>query len=120
MTRTPNADKLNAALRTSSRKRKATATIIISDDEGDSDYKETAKANDSDDQYDIEIVAPTKRKAGSTSRASSVKKVKKSFIDEADIEEAVSNWRPHPKSYHDSARIITLKDDLLQWFELVR
>ncbi|KAJ9105455.1 hypothetical protein QFC21_001826 [Naganishia friedmannii] len=124
MTRTPNSDKLNASLRTSSRQRKAPPTIIISDDEGGSAYEEVLKGEDSDDLYDAELSTRTKRKAASTSRApSSAKKIKKPISDAGDgidIEEAASNWRPHAKSYHDSERIIALKDDLLQWFELVR
>ncbi|KAJ9120701.1 hypothetical protein QFC22_002632 [Naganishia vaughanmartiniae] len=124
MTRTPNADTLNASLRTSSRKRKAPATLIISDDEGDSDYEEVGKAEELDDPYDGEIVIPAKRKTVGASRATSVMKVKKPLSgagnDIFDIEEAASNWRPHAKLYHDSKRIINLKDDLLQWFDLVR
>jgi hypothetical protein len=124
MTSTSNADKLNgSSLRMSSRKRKAPVTIIISDDEGDSDYEQVTKAEDSDDPYDAEIVIPAKRKPAGASRALSLKKAKKDSSnagDDNDIENVTSNWRPHAKSYHDAERVIALKDDLLQWFDLVR
>jgi hypothetical protein len=125
--RTPNADKLNASIRTSIRKRKVTTTIILSDDGGDDDYNPVI-AIDSEDEYDGKIEdqsdeefaeKPRSAKKSSTTRTKSVKRVKK---DEQplDIEDALPNWRPHTREYHDVDRIVGLVDELLQWFQGVR
>ncbi|KAJ9108147.1 hypothetical protein QFC19_002615 [Naganishia cerealis] len=129
MARTPNADKLNASLRTSTRKRKATTTIIVSDGEGGSDYQEVLEVESSDYQEDSEpeSVPPRRKPRDSgtirTARAVPTKKAKKSPINaskEVDIEEATNDWRPHARSYHNAERIVALRNDLLEWFEVVR
>lgn len=127
--RTPNADKLNASMRTSTRKRKVTTTIILSDDEGDDDYKPVV-AIESADEYDGKIedqsdedfaAKPRSGTKSSTTRtkSGSVKRVKK---DEQllDIEDALPNWRLHTREYHNVDRIVSLVDELLQWFQGVR
>jgi hypothetical protein len=127
--RTPNADKLNASMRTSTRKRKVTTTIILSDDEADDDYHPVI-AVESADEYDGKIEdhsdeeLPAKPKSGKRSSTSRTKSgsVKRIKTDEKplDIEDALPNWRPHTREYHDVDRIVGLVDELLQWFQGVR
>jgi hypothetical protein len=129
MTRTPNADKLNASLRTSTRKRKTAPTIILSDEEADSDYKEVLVVESEDDfvewkeEEDVKVtVKRTTRKKTASLTSTSAKRVKKAtpIGVQADIEEAPLDWRPHGGEYHDDDRVVALTDDLLQWFQEVR
>jgi hypothetical protein len=129
MTRTPNADKLNASLRTSTRKRKTAPTIILSDEEADSDYKEVLVVESEDDfvewkeEEDVRVtVKRTTRKRTAPLASTSAKRVKKAtpIGVQADIEEAPLIRRPHGGEYHDDDRVVALTDDLLQWFQEVR
>ncbi|GHJ84468.1 hypothetical protein NliqN6_0870 [Naganishia liquefaciens] len=136
--RTPNADKLNVAMRTSLRKRKFTTTVILSDsddhvdDNIDGEYKAAVFVVDSPDEYDdkksdeseedLKSKAQRRRKSPSTKPKPAIKRVKScpTSQDPSSIEDVVSDWRPHSKAYHDADRIMALQDDLLQWFETVR
>lgn len=130
--RTPNADRLNAAMRTSTRKRKFTTTVVLSDsDDDDADY-EAIVVVDSPDEYDGEMEdeseddlsvkgRPRRRSIGPKPKAGT-KRVKQSPTNQnpLNIGDVLSDWRPHTKAYHDADRIIALEDELLQWFEQVR
>lgn len=130
--RTPNADKLNAAMRTSTRKRKFITTVVLSaSDDDDEDY-EAIVVDDSPDDYDgkmedeseedLSVKKRPGRSCVGTKSKAGAKRVKKSPTNQhpLDIENVLSDWRPHTKAYHDTDRIIALEDDLLQWFEQVR
>lgn len=133
MARTPNADKLNASLRTSTRKRKAAPTIIISDGEDDADYQEVFKVESEDDYEgwkedegeDENATSSGKRKIRKKTTpvaSTSAKRVKKASVTDVlvDIEDAPVDSRPHGAAYHNEGRIISQTNDLLQWFEEVR
>lgn len=131
MTRTPNADKLNASLRSSIRKRKAAPTIIISDEEDDADYQEVLKVESEDDYEtwkeddDEDAASSGKRKIRKKTTPvapTSAKRVKKASVTDlpVDIEDVPVDWRPHAANYHDESQIIYLTNNLLQWFEEVR
>lgn len=128
--RTPNADKLNASMRTGTRKRKITTTIVLSDSGDDENYQ-PAIAIESADDYDGKVedlsdedfVKPrsVKKSSGAKAKSDSVKRIKTSAKDAAlDIEDALLDWRPHSGEYHNIDRIVDLKYELLQWFEGVR